>query len=49
MEGIGKKPLRRRSITAEFKAEIVEIVSAVDPSAGQAVKGFDLTEKAVPE
>ena len=30
MEGMGKKPRRRRSFTAEFKAEIVELCQRGD-------------------
>jgi transposase len=46
MEGMGKKPRRRRSFTAEFKAEIVELCQRGDRSVGQVAKEFDLTETA---
>ena len=49
MEGMGNKPRRRRSFTAEFKAEIVELCQRGDRSAGQVAKDFDLTETAVRE
>src|ERR1700743_3936492 len=49
MEGMGKKPRRRRSFTAEFKAEIVELCQRGDRSVGQVAKDFDLTETAVRE
>ena len=49
MEGMGKKPRRRRSFTAEFKAEIVELCQRADRSLGQVAKDFDLTETAVRE
>jgi transposase len=49
MESVGKKPRRRRSFTAEFKAEIVELCQRGDRSAGQVAKDFDLTETAVRE
>jgi transposase len=49
MEGMGKKPRRRRSFTPEFKAEIVELCQRGDRSAGQVAKDFDLTETAVRE
>jgi transposase len=50
MESMGKKkPRPRRSFTAEFKAEIVELCQRGDRSVGQVVKGFDLTETAVRE
>jgi hypothetical protein len=44
MESMGsKKPRRRRSFTAEFKAEIVDLCQRGDRSVGQVAKGFDLT------
>jgi transposase len=49
MEGMGKKPRRRRSFTAEFKAEIVELCQRGERSVGQVAKDFDLTETAVRE
>jgi transposase len=50
METMGKKPVRRRrSFTAEFKAEIVECCQRGDRSIGQVAKDFDLTETAVRE
>jgi transposase-like protein len=49
MEGMGKKPRRRRSFTAEFKAEIVELCQRGVRSVGQVAKDFDLTETAVRE
>ena len=49
MEGMGKKPRRRRSFTAEFKAEIVELCQRGDRTVGQVAKDFDLTETAVRE
>ena len=50
MESMGKKkPRPRRSFTAEFKAEIVELCQRGDRSAGQVAKDFDLTETAVRE
>jgi len=49
MESMGKKPRRRRSFTAEFKAEIVELCQRGDRSVGQVSKDFDLTETAVRE
>ena len=47
MESMGKKPRRRRSFTAEFKAEIVELCQRGERSVGQVAKDFDLTETAV--
>jgi transposase len=44
-----KKPRPRRSFTAEFKAEIVELCQRGDRSIGQVAKDFDLTETAVRE
>jgi len=50
MESMGKKkPRPRRSFTAEFKAEIVELRQRSDRSVGQVAKDFDLTETAVRE
>ena len=49
MESMGKKPRRRRSFTAEFKAEIVELCQRGDRSIGQVAKDFDLTGTAVRE
>jgi transposase len=46
MESMGKKPRRRRSFTAEFKAEIVELCLRGDLSVGQVARDFDLTETA---
>ena len=46
---MGKKPRRRRSFTAEFKAEIVELCQRGDRSIGQVAKDFDLTGTAVRE
>ena len=44
-----KRPRPRRSFTAEFKAEIVELCQRGDRSVGQVAKDFDLTETAVRE
>ncbi|WP_405059644.1 transposase [Kribbella sp. NBC_01505] len=44
-----KKPRPRRSFTAEFKAEIVELCHRGDRSIGRIAKDFDLTETAVRE
>jgi transposase len=50
MEPMGKKkPRPRRSFTAEFKAEIVELCRRGDRTVGQVAKDFDLTETAVRE
>ena len=49
MESMGKRPRPRRSFTAEFKAEIVELCQRGDRSVGQVAKDFDLTETAVRE
>ena len=49
MEGMGKKPRRRRSFTPKFKAEIVELCQRGDRSIGQVARDFDLTETAVRE
>ena len=38
MESMGKKPRRRRSFTADFKAEIVELRQRGDRSAGQVAR-----------
>jgi transposase len=40
-------PRARRVLTAEFKAEIVELCLRGDRSVGQVSKDFDLTETAV--
>jgi transposase len=48
MESMGnKKPRPRRSFTAEFKTEIVELCQRGDRTVGQVAKDFDLTETAV--
>jgi transposase len=44
-----KKARARRSFTAEFKAEIVELCQHGDRSIGQVARDFDLTETAVRE
>jgi transposase len=44
-----KQPRARRSFTAEFKAEIVELCQRGDRSIGQVARDFDLTETAVRE
>src|SRR4029450_911354 len=49
METMGKKPRPRRSFTAEFKAEIVELCQRGDRSVGQVARDFDRTETAVRE
>jgi transposase len=50
METMAKKRARpRRSFTAEFKAEIVELCQRGDRSVGQVAREFDLTETAVRE
>jgi len=50
MESMGsRKPRRRRSFTAEFKAEIVDLCQRGDRSVGRVAKDFDLTETAVRE
>jgi transposase len=50
MESMGKKQSRpRRSFTAEFKAEIVDVCQRGDRSIGQIARDFDLTETAVRE
>ena len=43
-----KSPRARRSFTAEFKAEIVELCRRGDRSVGQVARDFDLTETAGP-
>ena len=45
----GKQRRRRRSFTAEFKAEIVELCQRGDRSVRQVARDFDLTETAVRE
>ncbi|MET8042478.1 transposase [Micromonospora sp. NPDC005215] len=48
MENVGKKRSRpRRSFTAQFKAEIVELCQRGDRTVGQVSQDFDLTETAV--
>ena len=49
MESMGskKRSRPRRSFTAEFKAEIVELCQRGDRSIGQVAGDFDLTETAV--
>jgi transposase-like protein len=50
MASMGRKETRpRRSFTAEFKAEIVELCQRGDRSVGQIARDFDLTETAVRE
>jgi|SRR5688500_440643 transposase len=50
MESMGKKrPRSRRSFTAEFKAEIVELCRRGDRTVRQVSQDFDLTETAVRE
>jgi len=44
-----KRPRARRSFTAGFKAEIVELCQRGDRSIGQVARDFDLTETAVRE
>jgi len=44
-----KRPRARRSFTAAFKAEIVELCQRGDRSIGQVCRDFDLTETAVRE
>jgi transposase len=44
-----KRPRARRSFTAEFKAEIVQLCQQGDRSIGQVARDFDLTETAVRE
>ena len=45
----GKKRRPRRSFTAEFKAEIVELCQRGDRSMRQVARDFDLSETAVRE
>lgn len=50
MESVGRKrPRPRRSFTAQFKAEIVDLCQRGDRTIGQVAKDFDLTETAVRE
>jgi transposase len=42
-----KQPRARRSFTAEFKAEIVELCQRGDRSIGRVARDLDLTETAV--
>jgi transposase len=49
MESVGRKSRRRRSFTAEFKAEIVELCQHRDRSVGQVARDSGLTETAVRE
>ena len=50
MENVGKERSRpRRSFTAEFKAEIVELCQRGDRTVRQVSQDFDLTETAVRE
>ena len=52
METMERKQPRaraRRSLTPEFKAEIVELCQRGDRSIGQVARDFDLTETAVRE
>ena len=50
MENVGKKRARpRRSFTAQFKAEIVELCQRGDRTVRQISQDFDLTEAAVRE
>ena len=51
MESMGskKRSRPRRSFTAEFKAEIVEVCQRGDRSVAQVARDFDLTETAVRE
>ena len=44
-----RKPRPRRSFTAEFKAEVVELCGRGDRSIGRVARDFDLTETAVRE
>ncbi len=43
----GKRSRPRRSFTAQFKAEIVQLCQRGDRTVGQVAKDFDLTETAV--
>jgi transposase len=47
MDSMEKKPRQRRSFTAEFRAEIVELCQRGDRSIGQVAKDLDLTETTV--
>jgi transposase len=49
MEDVEKRARQRRSFTAEFKAEIVELCQRGDRSVRQVARDFDLTETAVRE
>jgi transposase len=50
MENVGKKRARpRRSFTAQFKAEIVELCQRGDRTVRHVSQDFDLTETAVRE
>jgi transposase len=50
MENVGKKRSRpRRSFTAQFKAEIVELCQRGDRTVRQVSQDFDLTETVVRE
>jgi transposase len=50
MESVGRKRSRpRRSFTAQFKAEIVELCQRGDRTIRQVTEDFDLTETAVRE
>jgi transposase len=44
-----KRPRARRSFTAAFEAEIVQLCRRGDRSIGQVSRDFDLTETAVRE
>ena len=44
-----KRPRARRSFTAAFKAEIVELCQRGDRAIGRVSRDFDLTETAVRE
>jgi len=45
----GKQPRARRSFTAEFDAEIIQLCQRGDRSIGQVARDLDLTETAVRE
>jgi transposase InsO family protein/transposase-like protein len=47
MESMGSKPRRRRSFTAEFKAEIVELCQRGNRPVSLVARDFDLAETAV--
>jgi transposase len=49
MNATSASGLARRSFTAEFKAEIVELCQRGDRLIGQVARDFDLTETAVRE